>query len=423
MENAQKLDEVEVSGPAVSLFELQSVDHNLIAWMHALLDLTTKSRIERQQFSHVRWQLSKARRQRRLLVTRAYAILLPKLDPAELAAVRSLRSFMQKALETVSAHIAAWTLSAVDEDWDGYRKATQKLHASWMDNIKAEQRLLHALLSKHAPEPTTTIEPPESAPQASEYPRHMAELKGYGILDTADEPPFDEIVKKAANAFKTSIALVSLIDEDRQWFKARYGLLARETPRTISFCTHAIEGSDVFVVTDATQDERFASNPLVTGEPNIRFYAGAPLRTPSGQRIGTLCVIDTSPREDFSQAGRRILQRLAGEVMEAVEERKNGRAATKRERRAWTKREPRSTTWLEASVLSNNGREIPAVVTNMSTGGCRIRSSEPLTTGERVCIKVASLGEIAAHILWRQGPYAGAKFVGGTGIWEEESRP
>ncbi len=118
--------------------------------------------------------------------------------------------------------------------------------------------------------------------------------------------------------FGAPIALVSLIDEKRQWFKARYGLDAQETPRTISFCTHAIEGPEVFVVHDALSDRRFKSNPLVTGDPLMRFHAGAPLRTPTGRRIGTLCILDQRPRTEFSDVARRQLEEMAEQVMAAV---------------------------------------------------------------------------------------------------------
>lgn len=152
--------------------------------------------------------------------------------------------------------------------------------------------------------------------------RRVRELKAYGILDTANEPAFDQIVRRAAKIFDTPIALVSLIDENRQWFKARYGLIPSETPRAISFCTHAIQGSDVFVVEDASSDERFSDNPLVVDDPNIRFYAGAPLKTSTGRRIGTLCIIDRKKRTDLSDGAKRQLERMAAEVMEAIEARK-----------------------------------------------------------------------------------------------------
>jgi GAF domain-containing protein len=163
--------------------------------------------------------------------------------------------------------------------------------------------------------------------------RRLSELKAYGLLDTENEPAFDDIVRSAARRFGVPIALISLIDEDRQWFKARHGLAPSETPRTISFCTHAIEGAEVFVVEDAKRDLRFADNPLVKGDPRVRFYAGAPLKTGSGRRIGTLCIIDTSARATFSQEARDALEAMAAEVMQAVDERQVRRAADARWRK------------------------------------------------------------------------------------------
>jgi len=117
------------------------------------------------------------------------------------------------------------------------------------------------------------------------------------ILDTPPEERFDRIVAFAANEFDVPIALISLVDRDRQWFKARIGLDACETARDVSFCGHAVHSGDLFVVQDASRDRRFADNPLVTGAPHIRFYAGAPLQMPDGTILGTLCLIDTAPRQ------------------------------------------------------------------------------------------------------------------------------
>jgi GAF domain-containing protein len=159
-------------------------------------------------------------------------------------------------------------------------------------------------------------------PEKTREMNRMAELRAYGILDTPNEDAFDAIVKRTAKALGTPMALISFVDENRQWFKARHGLEASETPRTISFCTHAIQGPEVFVVADAERDERFVDNPLVTGDPNIRFYAGAPLKSPNGRRIGTLCVLDSRARSGLSAEARLQLQELAEDVMRAVEARK-----------------------------------------------------------------------------------------------------
>ena len=124
----------------------------------------------------------------------------------------------------------------------------------------------------------------------------LSALRLYRILDTATEKAFDDLTRLAAAICETPISLVSLIDTDRQWFKSRHGLDASETPRDQAFCAHAILDDQIMLVEDATEDDRFAQNALVLGDPEIRFYAGAPLQMPSGHRLGTLCVIDRVPR-------------------------------------------------------------------------------------------------------------------------------
>jgi len=138
----------------------------------------------------------------------------------------------------------------------------------------------------------------------------LAALRTTQLLDTPPEERFDRVTRLAARLFDVPICLVSLIDSDRQWFKSCYGLDARETGRDISFCGHAILGSNLFVVENALTDERFADNPLVTGAPDIRFYAGAPLADLEGYRLGTLCLIDSEPRS-FSEQDQQSLRDFA----------------------------------------------------------------------------------------------------------------
>lgn len=153
--------------------------------------------------------------------------------------------------------------------------------------------------------------------------RRLAALRSLDILDQPDDPDFDAIVRDAARAFAVPIALVSLVDEHRQWFRAKVGLEVSETPLASSFCTHAIRaGVEVFEVENATADPLFKNNPLVTGDPNIRFYAGAPLKTSTGARIGTLCVIDRKPRGKLRDDQRQQLIALADRVMALLEERR-----------------------------------------------------------------------------------------------------
>jgi len=148
------------------------------------------------------------------------------------------------------------------------------------------------------------------APKPADEPRRLAELHALGLLDSVPEERFDRVTRLAQRLFGVPIALVSLVDEDRQWFKSHQGLAVAETPREFAFCAHAILEDGVMQVPDATADPRFMDNPLVLGSPKIRFYAGAPIIGPDGAKLGTLCLIDRQPRV-LSSADEASLRDLA----------------------------------------------------------------------------------------------------------------
>ena len=178
-------------------------------------------------------------------------------------------------------------------------------------------------------------------------------LAATGILDTPPEPEFDSLTALAARLFDTPISLVSLVDRDRQWFKSRVGLEATETPRNIAFCSYAIERpSEVFVVSDASFDGRFSDNPLVTGPPNIRFYAGAPIVSRENLGLGTLCVIDTKPRT-LTADETSLLQALAAQAAAMLELRRRNLELTARLRDDAAAASP-TTAILDSAVLHHS---------------------------------------------------------------------
>src|SRR5947209_16005105 len=157
-----------------------------------------------------------------------------------------------------------------------------------------------------------------NAPIPKNDKKRLRVLWQYDVLDSVPEEVFDDLTELAARICEAPIALITLVDEDRQWFKSKVGVTLNETSRDISFCAHAIGQTDLFIVPDATQDERFARNPLVTSDPQIRFYAGAPLFSPDGHALGTLCVIDKIPRE-LRLEQKQALRVLARHVMTQLE--------------------------------------------------------------------------------------------------------
>jgi len=151
--------------------------------------------------------------------------------------------------------------------------------------------------------------------------KRLKKLDFYAILDTIPEETFDDLTRLASDILKVPIALISLLDKDRQWFKSRVGLEVEQTSRSISFCQYAIIDNDIFEIKDALQDIRFKDNPLVKGDPNIRFYAGVPLTDDEGYNIGTLCLIDRKPRI-LTDKERDSLRRLSRTVIRLIQYRK-----------------------------------------------------------------------------------------------------
>ena len=180
----------------------------------------------------------------------------------------------------------------------------------------------------------------QPAPHPENETLRIAALHALGVLDTEPEPAFDALVRVASLICGVPISLISLVDTERQWFKANEGLHeASETARDIAFCSHAILEDDVFEVADALKDLRFVDNPLVTGNPGIRFYAGAPLVLSDGSRVGTLCVIDRVPRQ-MNDMQREVLRCLARAAVQALEGRHGIREANRisselRDSEAW----------------------------------------------------------------------------------------
>lgn len=160
----------------------------------------------------------------------------------------------------------------------------------------------------------------------------LQQLEALDIMDSLEEDAFDRITRMAMRTLKTPIALITLLDDQRQWFKSKIGIDVSQTPREHAFCTHAICNDEIMEVEDATKDERFANNPLVLGDPEIRFYAGAPLHFKDAFNLGTLCIIDTKPRQ-LNDEERTMLRDLAGIVSEQLEARQTAQRAQKTEKR------------------------------------------------------------------------------------------
>ncbi len=166
------------------------------------------------------------------------------------------------------------------------------------------------------------------APKPKNEVQRIKILWQYDVLDTVPEAAFDELTELASVICGTPVALITLVDEERQWFKSKVGISISETSRDVSMCAHAILQKDLFIVPDATKDRRFKDNPLVTSSPKIRFYAGMPLVAPGGQALGTICVVDQKQRT-LTASQQAALRVLARHTMTLLELRRQARVPIK----------------------------------------------------------------------------------------------
>ncbi len=230
----------------------------------------------------------------------------------------------------------------------------------------------------------------------------LTSLLSYDILDTQGEAAFEALTRLAAAILEVPIALVSLVDADRQWFKSRYGLDVSETRRELSFCGHVVESGAALVVTNALDDDRFADNPLVTGDPRIRFYAGMPLQTPDGFVLGTLCAIDTVPRQ-LTPTQRELLSLLAGQVVDQLEARRL-----------------RYSLALEAASAREHAQRLEVLFDAMAEGVVVQDQSGAITSANRAAEEILGLsvqqmqGRTSVHPDWRSIHEDGTHFPGET---------
>lgn len=232
-----------------------------------------------------------------------------------------------RLLGVATSTVQLWMESGAIESWKtpgGHRRTRLSHIARLMEGTPSHPAATVGQAVEAALSPVSPVSPAEfRALAAPHYPvgreeaTRLVALAASGLIDTPPEARFDRIVRLASMVTGSPIALISLLTSSRQWFKARVGLAAQETPREWAFCSHAVLEDDVFVVEDARLDVRFRDNPLVQGEPGIRFYAGVPVRDKSGQALGTLCVIDREPRklrEAEVQALKDLAEIATGEV-------------------------------------------------------------------------------------------------------------
>lgn len=238
-------------------------------------------------------------------------------------------------------------------------------------------------------------------PVPDNEPLRLAALMRYAILDTAPEPVFDDVVRLAQSLFRVPSGAVSFVDDDRQWFKARRGIGFAETRREDALCAHTILSAAPMVVPDALDDPRFSANALVVRAPYIRFYAGAPLTTPGGFNIGTVCLIDSAPRDDFHPCDQQQLEALATVTMAELER----RAASDDQRRA-----RRYDVALRGTVSGYGVVPTPVEIANIAVRGAMIRGPLPPLQRDNAVILTIRNTVVVAKVAWTRDDTAGLAF-------------
>jgi diguanylate cyclase (GGDEF)-like protein len=258
----------------------------------------------------------------------------------------------------------------------------------------------------------------------ADEPARLASLRALNVLDTPPEERFDRITRLARRVFEVPIALVSLVDEDRQWFKSCQGLGAAETPRAVSFCGNAIHAAEPLVVPDALEDPRFRDNPLVTGEPRIRFYAGHPLSDPQGHRLGTLCIIDRRPRQlerqdleqlrDLAALAERELAHAAMSASQqeliAERDRLQRQALLDPLTRGWNRGGIAEILERECTRAARSGSPLSAAMLDLDHFK-RVNDTYGHPAGDQVLIEVAGRARAALRPYDAVGRYGGEEFL------------
>jgi predicted PurR-regulated permease PerM/GAF domain-containing protein len=251
----------------------------------------------------------------RIADLRPECICISVLPPTSIAQARHLASAIRERLGSVTILVGVWS-ARFDAD-----KLKERLRATPVNDVAVSLADAVQRLYKTTAVITEAMLP---APTPRNEEQRLAELNGLNLLDTASEPSFDHVTERLTKLFKVPMALITLIDKDRQWFKSQVGLPAdlaeaRFTLRDVSLCGHVVASDEVLIVRDLARDPRFANNPFVK-ERGLRFYAGVPLRGPNGFPIGSLCILDTSPR-DMTAQEQELLKMIAGDVMEQIKRR------------------------------------------------------------------------------------------------------